>query len=175
MCDLPLPPHGKFYDLNIPSNENISSLSKRISMLAKLGYSVVALDKFVPSAASSSSKGNVTPSFTGSNSVLAGLSTKFKTRHMSHFPSQLYVFRIVPQMASSAFNASVKWNSCMNSVASCLSVARSSRFPQTVNKKNLGSRNPNLTRSICTLSSGHHLIAIISNQLPWIPLIFAFC
>nr|CAB3265742.1 ribonuclease P protein subunit p30-like [Phallusia mammillata] len=56
MANLPLPKHGKYFDLNVPSDEAVSTVSKRLTMLVYLGYEIVALTKFLPTTTSSKGK-----------------------------------------------------------------------------------------------------------------------
>lgn len=51
MSNLPLPDHGKFFDLNVPYDNDAK---EKLQMLVKLGYEVVAFNNFVHSTTTTS-------------------------------------------------------------------------------------------------------------------------
>ena len=51
MTNLPLPDHGKFYDLNVPYD---NSARDKLQMLVKLGYEVIAFTNYLQSSTTAS-------------------------------------------------------------------------------------------------------------------------
>lgn len=49
MAHLPIPPKGKYYDLNVPYNENERHLASSVQILKDLGYAVCAFSVYVKS------------------------------------------------------------------------------------------------------------------------------